>query len=138
MMMMMMMMMMMSYHVNIYNSSLKMQDPRTIRRIAAAETFKKYDTHMEGHLKTLYFNYIYRDLVEQKYIASKEGTSSSSSLMMIQKSLDKSHDGLIYFGTFIAWIDSVINTTCYSLFLLSSSLSIYIIMNIIVIFFSSI
>jgi hypothetical protein len=102
-----------------------MQDPRTIRRIAAAETFKKYDTHMEGHLKTLYFNYIYRDLVEQKYIASKEGTSSSSSsssLMMIQKSLDKSHDGLIYFGTFIAWIDSVISTTCYSLFLLSSSL----------------
>ena len=83
-----------------------MQDPRTIRRIAAAETFKKYDTHMEGHLKTLYFNYIYRDLVEQKYIASKEGTSSSSSLMMIQKSLDKSHDGLIYFGTFIAWIVS--------------------------------
>jgi len=120
-----------------------MQDPRTIRRIAAAETFKKYDTHMEGHLKTLYFNYIYRDLVEQKYIASKEGTSSSSSLMMIQKSLDKSHDGLIYFGTFIAWIDSVISTTCYSLlslllFSLSSSLSIYIIMNIIVIFFSSI
>ena len=113
----------MMYYLYVYNSSLKMQDPRTIRRIAAAEAFKKYDTHMEGHLKSLYFNYIHRDLVEQKYIINKEGSSSSSSssypsssssLMMIQKSLDKSHDGLIYFGTFIAWIDSVINTACIS------------------------
>lgn len=82
-------------------SALKLNDARTVRRVAAAATFKLYDGDLEGCVKVSHFHFIFRDLVEKKFISSRVSFDSVVDL------LDAQGDGYIGLNKFIAWLDTV-------------------------------
>lgn len=72
-----------------------------MRRVAAAATFKLYDGDLEGCVKVSHFHFIFRDLVEKKFISSRVSFDSVVDL------LDPQEEGLIRLNKFIAWLDTV-------------------------------
>jgi Ca2+-binding EF-hand superfamily protein len=88
-----------------FYSALKLADARTIRRVVAAATFKLYDADLQGCIKVSHFHFVFRDLVEKKYISSRVSFEKTVQL------LDAEGDGLIGLNEFIKWLDTV----CYYL-----------------------
>ena len=89
------------YFVCVFDSALKINDHKTLRRLAAAEIFKTYDGPMEGRVKISNFNFIFRDLVANRHISTKLLLSDVHAI------LDEHGDGYIYLNKFISWIDTV-------------------------------
>jgi hypothetical protein len=82
-------------------SSLKLNDAKTIRRVVAAAIFKTYDGNLEGRVKLSHFNFIFRDLVQQKYLSSRVNFDG------VAQHLDADGDGHVWMNDFIAWMELV-------------------------------
>lgn len=82
------------------HSCLKLNDTKTVRRVVAAAMFKKFDGSLEGRVKLSHFNFVFRDLVEQKHISSKVDFQS------VADQLCCDDDKCIYLNSFIAWLES--------------------------------
>ena len=80
---------------------LKLNDARTIRRVLAAAVFKTYDGGLEGRVKLSHFSFIFRDLVEKKYISSRVDFDG------IVAFLDPDGDDFIELNGFIKWMETV-------------------------------
>eukprot|EP01032_Pedospumella_encystans_P021224 gene21224-24086_t len=79
--------------------SLKLNDPRSIRRIDCAAIFKSYDGNLAGAVKISNFGFIFKSLVENKHISTKIVFRD------VLTKLDTENDGNIYLNAFIAWIE---------------------------------
>jgi hypothetical protein len=80
---------------------LKLNDAKTIRRVVAAAIFKTYDGSLEGRVKLSHFNFIFRDLVQQKYLSSRVNFDG------VAQQLDADGDGHVWMNDFIAWMEAV-------------------------------
>lgn len=85
----------------LFLRSLKLNDPRSIRRIDCAAIFKSYDGNLAGAVKISNFGFIFKSLVENKHISTKIVFRD------VLAKLDTENDGNIYLNAFIAWIEGV-------------------------------
>ena len=85
----------------LFFRSLKLNDPRSIRRIDCAAIFKSYDGNLAGAVKISNFGLIFKSLVENKHISTKIVFRD------VLAKLETENDGNIYLNAFIAWIEGV-------------------------------
>lgn len=85
--------------MNDISSCLKLNDARTVRRVVAASIFKHFDSALDGRVKVSHFHFVFRDLVEQKYISSKVVFEE------VADQLSSDEDSCVYLNAFIAWME---------------------------------
>jgi hypothetical protein len=81
-------------------SSLKINDSSTVRRVVIAETFKVYDSLMEGFLKDAFFSFVIRDLIEA-------GQMRKIDFQDVIDSINDTKEGFVQLNSFIRWIERV-------------------------------